>query len=660
MANVGVTFDFAAESAKLRSEIDKVRKELGTLNATTKSIKDGFSTMGNALAGALSVGAITGFLVKVNGIADGLNDLAQRTGASASGLQALQVAAAQAGGSAEALNTAVGKMSSTIGDAMVGSKAAVAAFDQLGLSAKDLAGLKTDEAFRLINQRLSEIPNTFERAAAAQNIFGKGAKELAGLFVEGEAAVRSVEDALRDQGAALNDLDIAKIGVMNDELQFQSVVVTNLGTKFLGGLAPAVGVATGALSEMLGKLGGATTAGEGFGVILTAAIKSIEAAAYGLATVFETVRELIAGVLAVITGTVSDILSAFAYLSDVVGLDTMAAGLRRGQEVMGGISESLTDISKQASLNADVAGKAAIEAATNIVNAATIFAEAQARYEAKAAAAAARNAAAQGGGSGYQLPESLGGKAAADPLARGQQQALGALDTSTDALLKKFDPAVDFEAINADARNAYLQSQWEAHSQTMVGKLDAFNSTWLGQMLTANQTQIDAEAYKNLTIGDMMGTFANIAMQQGGKLGKIGKALAIAQTIWSTGTAVMNAMAQIPYPANIAAAAGAAAMGIAQLANITKTNVGSGGSVASAKGGGGGASSPALSNSVPGTQPSTESQQKSATQIIINGSLFAAQETVDWLVEKIGEAVNGRDMVFINGNSRQAMELVPG
>ena len=93
MANVGVTFDFAAESAKLRTEIDKVRKELSSINKTTKGITDGFATMGKAVVAGFSVGAVTAFLSKVNSNIDALNDLAGRLGASASGLQSLQVAA---------------------------------------------------------------------------------------------------------------------------------------------------------------------------------------------------------------------------------------------------------------------------------------------------------------------------------------------------------------------------------------------------------------------------------------------------------------------------------------------------------------------------------------------------------------------------------------
>jgi hypothetical protein len=662
MANVGVTFDFAAESAKLRSEIDKVRKELSTLNASTQSIKEGFTAMGQALTGALSVGAITAFFVKVNGAADALNDLAQRSGASASGLQAIQLAAAQAGGSMDAVAPALAKMSVRIGEAMAGSKEATAAFDHLGLSVAELSTQKSDQAFRTILQHLSEIPNSAERAEAGTKILGKGYAEVAGLAIEGQKAIDQVNEALARQGATISDLDVAKIGVMNDELQFQGVVVENLGTKFLAGLAPSIGVATSTLSDMLAKLGGATDAGKGFGVIMVAAIKMIESAAYGLASVFETVRELIAGVLSVITGSVGDVIGAFGYLADAVGLDRLGASLKRGQDAMSGISESLRDISVQASRNADVAAAAMLRSAEGALNASEIYNQAQANFARTAAEAAARNAGAQGAGSGYQIPESLGGgaKDTRSPLDRLQTQNLNSLTSETRTDLARFDPAVDLRAINEDARNAYLLQQQIDHDATMLGQFENFNQTWLGQMLTANQAQIESEAYKNQTIGGMMGNLANMAIQSGGKAAKFGKAFAIASTIWSTAAAIMDAMGPRGpgYPANIAAAAGIAAMGVAQLANIKKTNVDSGGGVVNAASGGGGASSPALSNSIPATQPaSTESQQKSAINIYVDGNLMAGQESVRWFADQLGALINNQDMVFINGNSRQAMEL---
>ncbi len=653
-----VKLQVTADASKVNPELAKVQKDLGQLAASTKRLEDGFGKFGDRLKQAFTVGAITAFMVKINNAADMLNDLSDRLGASASGLQAIQLAATMAGGSAEAAATALGKMSSTIGDAMAGNKQAVQAFDRLGLSVQELSAMKADEAFRKITDAVAGLGNSFERASVQRAIFGKGASELAGLFAAGSAAIDEVNKRLEEQGARLNDLDVKKIGIMNDELAFQSTVVQNLGVKFLSGLTPAIGVATGALSEMFAKLGGASEAGRGFGVVLTAAIKMVEAAAYGLASTFETVREIIAALLGVITGAVSDLLGGFATLADWVGLDWLSGKLKSGQEVMSGISESLTDIATSAARNADIAGAAAIKAATDIVRAGEIYAQAEADYKAKAAAAAAANAGGQGAGSGYQAPDSGKVGKTVDPFAGINAQSNKTLDKA----IGQFDPSTDLEAMTAEARYKWREEREAAHQGTMLGLLSAFNDSWLGQILYAGEAQIAAEEYKNVTIGQMVGQFADMAIQQGGRLGKFGKAVAIASTIWNTADAVIKSYNQAGgYPWGIAPAAAMAAAGMVQLAKIKSTNIGSSGSVAAASGGGGSASagaSAAMPTSVAATR-STESDQKKATQIIISGPIVGGRESARVLLDLLQEAIDS-DMLFISGNSRQAMEIRGG
>jgi hypothetical protein len=228
---------------------------------------------------------------------------------------------------------------------------------------------------------------------------------------------------------------------------------------------------------------------------------------------------------------------------------------------------------------------------------------------------------------------------------------------AVDSATEKFDASQDPKVLQQLEINSSLQALQDQHDATMLGKLDLFNQTALGSMLYYQDLTLAAEEAKNLSLGQMGSELAMMAIQQGGALGKIGKAYAIAQTVWSTSTAIMKAMAEVPYPANIAAAAMVAAKGALQLANIKKTNLGASGTI-TAGGGGGAVRSAAMPDVTRGTeQLSTESQQKSATQVIINGNVFSSQETVTWMIEQIGAAVNNRDLVFISGNSRQALEL---
>jgi hypothetical protein len=236
---------------------------------------------------------------------------------------------------------------------------------------------------------------------------------------------------------------------------------------------------------------------------------------------------------------------------------------------------------------------------------------------------------------------------------------LGSTAVSRDSL-GTIDPQLDPEVLQQTSINDTLQAMQDTHNATMIGKLEAFNTTTLGMMLSNADMMQQIEFAKNATVGDAMGSLVQMAIAQGGTLAKVGKGLYIAQTVWATSNAIMEAMGYRGpgWPANIAVAANIAAMGALQIANIKRTNPGTGGSIVSGRGGGAATPSPALSDNVgPAGQPL---EQQSVAQVHIHGNVFSSEETAAWFIEKIRDAVDSRDVVLISGNSRQAMEFARG
>jgi hypothetical protein len=642
-----VKVHITADGSKVGTEVSKLKRDMGGLSDAADKIGLSWAKLGGIIGGALSVGAAASFLRSVNSSADALNDLSGRLGASAAGLQSLQVAATLAGGSTESMNTALAKMSETIGNALNGNKQAVAAFDQLGLSAKELANLKADEAFRRIADATAEIPNTFQRASAAQDVFGRGAKEIAGLLAEGGAAIDAVNQRLEEQGAAIDDLDIGKIGAMNDELQFQQTVVQNLGTKFLSGLVPAINVTVESFAGLIGNMGGAAAAGASFGTAVLGALKIVESGVYFLIEAFELLRFAGARAMATIVRPVTSLPGPIGNALDV--LSSAVFAITDNQAVAEQAAQSLDRVAESAMENARTAGAAALKAGNDLLNVSAIFDQASKDAEARAAEVIARWTQAQGG------VAALGGAAgAAGKDAKAGKQRPYELSAGT-LYMEKLNPFDDPRVMQELEINDALQAIQDQYAETTLGKLAAFEDTKLGMMLTSSSLMQQIEWNKNATLGDAMTNLVGLASQQSGTLGKIGKAFAVAQTIWSTGTAIMKAMAEVPYPANIGAAASIAVMGAAQLANIKKTNLGSGGTIAASKGGGAAVGGPVLSDNVAATRP--QESERSATQVIIQGNVFSSQETAQWIIEQIRDAVSTRDAVFISSNSRQALEL---
>jgi hypothetical protein len=646
-----VKVKITADGTGVDREVGKVNKNLDGLKKQSDVLSGSLAKLGGIAAGALSIGAFTGWLRGVNASVERLNDLSDQLGTSVQGLQSLQLAAQMSGGSAEAMATGLSKLQVSLGDALQGGRLTSTAFQQLGLSARELATLPTDQAMQRVAVALTDVENANVRAKLGTDLLGKGFKENAGLFADAGDALSEVNTRLADQGALIDKLDAAKIGIMNDELQFQSAVVTNLGAKFLSGLSPAINVAVDSIGGMISNLGGASEAGEKFGILMVGAVKAIEAGVQGLISWFELWRGVGAKLWGGLTAGAATTLDVLADIADALGLD-VANGMRQASDAAAGWSEQFRIGAEAAFASAERARLAAIQAGTEMMNAAEIFRTTNAEIEAAAAESQRRR---------DEAARNIAGAGAYDPaaarLATGgfTDKQLGSTAVSRDSL-GKIDPQLDPEVLRQTSINDTLQAVQEAHNATMLGKIEAFEQTKLGMLLSNADLMQQIEFNKNATLGDAMSSLVGMAIQQGGALGKAGKALAIAQTVWSTGQAIMKAMAEVPWPANIAAAANIAAMGVAQLSNIRRTNVGSGGSIIAGKGGGASsAASPALSDNVgPQGQPL---EQQTAVQIIVNGSLFAAQETVDWLAEKLGEAVSSRDMVFISNTSRQAMEL---
>lgn len=640
MASVGtVTFDIAAESAKLRSEIDKVKKELGGVSSSVRAVNDTLKSAGKLVAGAFSIGAIAGFIGRVNSAADSINDLSGKLNASAANLSVIQLAAQQSGGSVEGVTTAFGAMTAKIGEAVSGNKQAIAAFDKLGLSAKQLAGMRTDQAFQAIADATSKVSNQYERASAAQDIFGKGARDIQGLLNEGTAAIDGAREALEKHGAALTDLDIARIGVMNDELGVQQTIIQNLATKTLATFSPAVSVAVDAVGQLMNTLGGTASVGREMGIIFIRAVKGIQLAATLISTAFEGVKSVVTAVLAVIAAGLKSLVGGFAWVADKLGLD-VAQKLYDTRNALEQVEFKMVAMSRASESMAVTSAKAAMNAAKDWWNASDLFDQAATKMEARAAAAASTVAgAAVGSTSGTDK------KKKKDTVDRTPLSVLG---TGEDGMLRSVELA------NHAAFEAEMTRVTQENLLARVGFWQAAQME-IGALLQGGyERQVTYAQAAQMSWTQVLGGMVNATLSNNRKIAKIQQGLAIAETIWNTARNIVKALPNYPLAAKMAA------VGALQLAKIKSTSY-TGGSSGSSAGGfsGGGGGEDTGGSSLPSSMPANEQQQaRGQAQIVINGNIFSSRETAQYLIDEISKAVTERDVVLIGKNSRQAQELM--
>lgn len=191
--------------------------QIGSLNAKLTASDAGFSA---ALAKATihvhrfenAVGAVAGVSATLsekafNGLSSGITYLskiaeeadatiktARAIGITADELSRLQYAGKLAGLTADDVSDALSRMGRTLGDAAEGNKQAIDAVTGLGLNLQTLINESPVDAFGEIADAINKLPTASQKAAAANNLFGRSYAQLMPLLQGGSADMKALAD----------------------------------------------------------------------------------------------------------------------------------------------------------------------------------------------------------------------------------------------------------------------------------------------------------------------------------------------------------------------------------------------------------------------------------------------------------------------------------
>jgi hypothetical protein len=147
----------------------------------------------------------------------------------------------------------------------------------------------------------------------------------------------------------------------------------------------------------------------------------------------------------------------------------------------------------------------------------------------------------------------------------------------------------------------------------------------------------------------------NIATSLFGQNKKVG----IANALISTFVGVAKAL-ELPFPANLAAAATTLAAGMAQVRSIQSTSTSGGGGIGSISTGGA-LSSAATPASPPASFGERAAQGDRAVQVIFQGDVNGWDQYIEQrVISSIRDAVSERDVIIVDPRSRNARDLVGG
>ncbi len=205
----------AAEIEEQKKKTDEAKK---TLSEYAKVAEEKAAKALKALTAA-AAGAVTGIaalVMNAGSAADELSDMSKVTGLSTTQLQQYDYTAKMAGTSLETITGAQTKLTKAMAAAKDESSATAKKFDALGVSVKDTNGelRSSDDVFNDVIDALGKIDNETERDAAAMEIFGKSAKDLNPLILEGSEGLKRYAQEAEELGVIVSEDTVSALADM--------------------------------------------------------------------------------------------------------------------------------------------------------------------------------------------------------------------------------------------------------------------------------------------------------------------------------------------------------------------------------------------------------------------------------------------------------------
>lgn len=176
--------------------------KLKAFGAGITAIGTKFAALGGAIVAPLAL-ATKAFA----GMGDHIAKMARRTGFSVEALSELAFVASQGGTDIDTLEKALARMQRTVVDAGRGLATAKDALGLLGLAFEDLDGLSPDQQFALFAERISQIEDPTQRAAAAMLLFGRSGTKLLPMMADGAAGIDKLREKARELGLTMSSED---------------------------------------------------------------------------------------------------------------------------------------------------------------------------------------------------------------------------------------------------------------------------------------------------------------------------------------------------------------------------------------------------------------------------------------------------------------------
>ena len=316
--------EYESGITKAGDKVDDLKKKW---DGGTKQITGGLKKVGTGV-GVLAGGAALLFK-SADGFAkttDEIDKMSQKLGLSTDAYQKWDYVLQISGTEINNMSTGLKTLTNKFDDAVNGSDTAVETFEKLGLSMDEISGLSREDLFAKVITAFQGMEDSAERAALANDLFGKSGQELAPLFNTTAEETQALMTQIEELGGVMSE-DTVKAGAQfEDSMTALDAAFKGAGASLFEQLIPALTsfmnkasefIADGGLEKIinllkfLAPLVVAIVAGFAGFKIITGIITIIQ----GLTTVFGVLNAVMAAnPIGIVVLAIAGLVAAFALL----------------------------------------------------------------------------------------------------------------------------------------------------------------------------------------------------------------------------------------------------------------------------------------------------------------------------------------------------------
>ena len=164
---------------------------------------------GLAATGIAAMGTFTKSIIdsskQTAAAGDQVDKMSQKLGLSAKAYQEWDYVLGQSGADITSMSTGLKTLTNKLDDAKNGSESAQGMFAALGLSMDDLGKMSREDVFAAVISGFQGMEDSTERAALANDLFGKSGQELTPLFNTTIEETEAMKQAANDLGMVMSD-----------------------------------------------------------------------------------------------------------------------------------------------------------------------------------------------------------------------------------------------------------------------------------------------------------------------------------------------------------------------------------------------------------------------------------------------------------------------